>query len=278
MVIILAWHLPSAQPKARWTRPVASSGNGQQSAPSERRQALVQIAAELFAERGFKATTVREIGDAAGVLSGSLYHHFDSKETIVDEILSNYLDSLTDSYRQILAENADPAITLADLIRSAFLSMGPHRAAITVLQNERNYLAQLPRFAYLAKTERQIEQMWTAVLEQGVASGAFRSDRRPEDRLPVPAGFVVGGGALVQAGWPDDGSAVGRPVPQSCHGRPQCPPVEVPRGHPGRAAGADPTPGCARPPEHPARLRPLGWLPGCDAPGPRGVEHHPSDH
>ncbi|MFC5099382.1 helix-turn-helix domain-containing protein [Kibdelosporangium philippinense] len=33
----------------------------------------------MFAERGFRATTVRDIADAAGILSGSLYHHFDSR-------------------------------------------------------------------------------------------------------------------------------------------------------------------------------------------------------
>ena len=45
-----------------------------------RREELLQIAGALFAQRGFKNTTVRDIADAAGILSGSLYHHFDSKE------------------------------------------------------------------------------------------------------------------------------------------------------------------------------------------------------
>jgi AcrR family transcriptional regulator len=55
---------------------------------ASRREELLAIAAELFAQRGFKNTTVRDIADAAGILSGSLYHHFDSKESMVDEILS----------------------------------------------------------------------------------------------------------------------------------------------------------------------------------------------
>ncbi len=52
-------------------------------AGSERRDEILAIAAQLFAERGFAATTVREIADAAGILSGSLYHHFDSKASMV---------------------------------------------------------------------------------------------------------------------------------------------------------------------------------------------------
>ncbi len=146
---------------------------------SGRRQALIEIAAELFAERGFRSTTVREIGDAAGVLSGSLYHHFDSKETIIEEILSSYLDSLMTTYTEIVARQQDPESTLRALITAAFVSLGPHRAAITVIQNERTYLSQFPRFAYLTKTEADVRRIWVKVIEDGIAQGIFRDDLDP---------------------------------------------------------------------------------------------------
>ena len=44
----------------------------------------------MFAERGLRATTVRDIADSAGILSGSLYHHFSSKEEMVDEVLREF--------------------------------------------------------------------------------------------------------------------------------------------------------------------------------------------
>src|SRR6201991_1412924 len=71
---------------------------------SERRDHLVKLAAELFARKGFQATTVREIADEAGILSGSLYHHFDSKESIVDDILSAFFNELMAANRAALAE------------------------------------------------------------------------------------------------------------------------------------------------------------------------------
>ena len=46
----------------------------------------------MFAERGLRATTVRDIADSAGILSGSLYHHFKSKEQMVEEVLRDFLD------------------------------------------------------------------------------------------------------------------------------------------------------------------------------------------
>lgn len=146
--------------------------------PSARRADLVRIAAELFAERGYRATTVRHIGDAAGVLSGSLYHHFDSKETILDELLSSYLDELLTTYREIAG--ADPVTALRGLVTEAFRSLGEHRAAITVLQNERNYLRSLPRFGYLSKADDEVRQIWTTVLRDGIGAGVFRADLDPE--------------------------------------------------------------------------------------------------
>jgi len=53
----------------------------------DRRDVILERAADLFARQGVAATTVREIADAVGILSGSLYHHFASKDEIVDAIV-----------------------------------------------------------------------------------------------------------------------------------------------------------------------------------------------
>ena len=143
---------------------------------SERRAALVELAAELFAERGYRATTVREIADAAGVLSGSLYHHFDSKESIIDELLSSYLDELLAQYRAIVAEGGGSIEVLSRLVHAAFSSFDRHRAAITVFQNERQYLLNFPRFGYLAKGEQAVGRLWMKVIREGIAGGELRSD------------------------------------------------------------------------------------------------------
>ncbi|MDJ0767782.1 MAG: TetR/AcrR family transcriptional regulator [Ilumatobacter sp.] len=61
---------------------------------SRRRDELLAIAADLFAEHGFANVTVDDIGDAAGVSGPALYHHFDSKEALLGETLigiSEYL-------------------------------------------------------------------------------------------------------------------------------------------------------------------------------------------
>ncbi len=143
---------------------------------SERRDHLVKLAAELFARKGFQATTVREIAEEAGILSGSLYHHFDSKETIVDEVLSTFLDDLIARYRAALETGGDPRTVLSEMVRIGFGTLEPHRAAITVMQNDWNYLQQFERFDYLVKAEEEVEQMWVAQIKAGQSVGLFRPD------------------------------------------------------------------------------------------------------
>jgi TetR/AcrR family transcriptional regulator, cholesterol catabolism regulator len=143
---------------------------------SERRAHLVVLAGELFAEKGYRATTVREIADAAGILSGSLYHHFDSKESIGDEILSSFINEVLADYRGAVASARSPRAAIEQIVRSTSRTLARHRAALAMLQNDWSYFAALPRFAYLPKALREIERIWVTQLEAGKESGLFRAD------------------------------------------------------------------------------------------------------
>jgi AcrR family transcriptional regulator len=124
-----------------------------------RRSELLATAAEVFARQGYDATTVREIADAAGILAGSLYYHFDSKESMLDEILSGFLTELWTGYDSVLADRLGPRETLEALVVESFREIDRHRDAVAIYQRER-HLAGQPRFAR----------------ERGVADGVFRKD------------------------------------------------------------------------------------------------------
>jgi AcrR family transcriptional regulator len=143
---------------------------------SGRRAHMLVLAAELFAQKGYRATTVREIADAAGILSGSLYHHFDSKESIGDEILSGFINQVLANYRAAVASAANPRAALEQIVRSTSHTLSQHRAALAMLQHDWNYFATHPRFAYLPKALREIERIWITQLELGKQAGLFRPD------------------------------------------------------------------------------------------------------
>ncbi|MFF7241206.1 TetR family transcriptional regulator [Streptomyces collinus] len=145
-------------------------------AAQARRGELLATAAEVFAEQGYNATTVRAIADHAGMLAGSLYYHFDSKESMLEEILRTFLDELWDGYDTVLAAGLGPRETLEALVTESFREIDRHRAAVAIYQKESRQLVAQDRFAFLADSQRRFEKAWLSTLEQGVARRVFRAD------------------------------------------------------------------------------------------------------
>ncbi|MSZ77423.1 MAG: TetR family transcriptional regulator [Actinobacteria bacterium] len=143
---------------------------------NSRRVELLHIAAGLFAEKGFKNTTVRDIADASGILSGSLYHHFDSKESMVDEILSTFQDELFAAYDAVLTSDLDARAKIEQCVRLSFEAIDKHPHEVAIFQNEAAYLGTFERFDYLAERNAQSRAVWITLLDDGVRSGALRSD------------------------------------------------------------------------------------------------------
>ena len=141
-----------------------------------RRDELLNLAAAMIAERGLRATTVRDIADAAGILSGSLYHHFASKEAMVDEVLRDFLDWLFDRYQQIIDSHANPLDRLTGLFLASFDAIEHRHAQVVIYQDEAKRLSDQERFSYVDERNRQQRKMWLDVLQQGVAEGYFRPD------------------------------------------------------------------------------------------------------
>jgi AcrR family transcriptional regulator len=145
-------------------------------AVNTRREELLAIAGRLFAERGFRNTTVRDIADAAGILSGSLYHHFDSKESMVDELLDTFQQQLFDEYDEILAGDAGPRQKLEAVVRASFAAIDAHHSEVAIFQNDAAYLAGFERFGYLTERNARFRALWTGLLREGVAAGELRAD------------------------------------------------------------------------------------------------------
>jgi TetR/AcrR family transcriptional regulator, cholesterol catabolism regulator len=149
-------------------------------ATTTRRDELLGIAARLFAERGFKNTTVRDIADAAGILSGSLYHHFDSKEAMVDELLDSFQKELWQQYDAIESSDRTPREKLEAVVRASFDAIDQHHSEVAIFQTDAAYLATFDRFAYLEERNTRFRDLWTGLLTEGVASGELRSDLNVE--------------------------------------------------------------------------------------------------
>ena len=147
---------------------------------SSRRDLILDKAAELFARKGVAATTVREIADSVGLLSGSLYHHFESKDAIVDQLLHSYLDDLLERYRAAAAEDLGPREMFDRLVHASFEAVDAHPHATEIFQNDFNLLRNQPRFKYLEKAAGEVQKTWLAVIERGNETGVFRTSMQPK--------------------------------------------------------------------------------------------------
>lgn len=144
--------------------------------PASRRDELLLLAATMFAERGLKSTTVRDIADSAGILSGSLYHHFKSKEQMVEEVLKDFLDWLFVRYQEILDSAPSPLDRVKGLFMASFEAIEHRHAQVVIYQDEAKRLSSLPQFAFVDDRNREQRKMWVDLLHEGIEDGSLRPD------------------------------------------------------------------------------------------------------
>lgn len=81
---------------------------GSEEGGRSRREEILAIAAQLFARKGYRGTSMRDIGEASGVLGGSLYHHIKSKDALFVELHNGALDEAEARIAAAVAGLADP--------------------------------------------------------------------------------------------------------------------------------------------------------------------------
>lgn len=151
-----------------------SSGNG---SDNNRREEIVTTAARIIAAKGFASTTVRDIGDECGILSGSLYYHFSSKEEILLEILEPTMDKLLAEYLAVQHSTADARTHWKKLFEVALNFVATETDAATILQNEFQRIKHLEPFTPLLNRYDEIRRtVWTSALKQGAKDGDIRAD------------------------------------------------------------------------------------------------------
>lgn len=119
---------------------------------------------------------MRQIGRAAGIQSGSLYHHFGTKDEIFETIVVEYLEDLAKRYSEKVVPESDPRNRLYHLILESYEVMHRHPHASEIYQDNRGYFEDEIRFGAVRELAASVHETWTDVVESGVAAGAFRSD------------------------------------------------------------------------------------------------------
>jgi TetR/AcrR family transcriptional regulator, cholesterol catabolism regulator len=156
--------------------PSTKTANGSRTNDSKRREEILQAAASVFARKGISNATVRDIADEVGILSGSLYHHFESKDQMVEEILLAGSDRQGARYREVVKAEPDAVEAMRKLVMLGVLGVaeGPNEA--TILRNDAQQIKANPRLRLIEKQRQDTKRLWISVVRRGVEQGAFRDD------------------------------------------------------------------------------------------------------
>lgn len=137
---------------------------------------LLSAAAHLFRDKGFDRTTVRDIAAAVGIQSGSIFHHFKSKEEILYAVMEEVIHFNTARLQQAVAAESTAEGRLRALIRAELQSIvGDTAEAMTVMVTEWRCLSEEKQRKALAL--RSIyEQLWLDALKELHAQGVMQAD------------------------------------------------------------------------------------------------------
>ncbi len=133
MIPLAAWEAPRRKVTLPSPR-VPSDGltDANLDVVTPRRQQILDIAAELFAARGFHGVSVAELGSACGISGPALYKHFESKDAMLAEMLVSISETLLSEGRSRVAGAEGPRGALEALVEWHIEFALDHRALIVV--------------------------------------------------------------------------------------------------------------------------------------------------
>ena len=147
--------------------------NGMDDSPRGR---VLSAAARLFREKGFDRTTVRDIARVVGIQSGSIFHHFPTKEDILYAVMVEVIRFNTRRLEEAIAGQEDPVARLRALVLGELRAIvGDTREAMSVLVYEWRCLSPEKQQEALALRD-VYEQIWLENLQGLHGEGAFRDD------------------------------------------------------------------------------------------------------
>lgn len=203
--------VPNAQGSSK--APPARAAGGRRSVPARAAEAgtngvrrdllaaeVLDKAAALFAERGFAATSLKDVADAVGLQRSSIYYYFPNKDALLAALIQGVTVPVARIFREVEAEGLSPAAAVREVVRRLVLWVADPRTHFRLMDRSE---AELP--AAVARTHREAKRRilseMVALIEAAIRAGEARATD------PRVAALSVIGMAMWTAWWfqPDGG-------------------------------------------------------------------------
>jgi AcrR family transcriptional regulator len=136
---------------------------------------IVSAAAKVFRTKGYHAATVRDIAEEVGILKGSLYHHFASKEELLYLVVKEPIAQMYRAIAEIAAADLPATDKLRRAISAHLEAFDRHYPHLFVYLRERESVKRRFR-EMIGFSPKEYYRCWQQILLEGVENGEFRSD------------------------------------------------------------------------------------------------------
>lgn len=136
---------------------------------------IIDSAFEIFSEKGYEKTTIAEIIEIAGCSKGGFYHHFNSKEEILEAITNMYMKRMQDKYYEMLKQTDQSTI---DLLNNVFETVNTYKKnQIKDWPKLKNLYMHQDSHAIIRKMADDFEiltkEIYSELIQKGIAEGLF---------------------------------------------------------------------------------------------------------
>lgn len=122
----------------------------------QRRKELFDVAARMFAKKGYTNTSIRDIAEALGIQKSSLYHYFENKEHLLYQMLDAYMTEALAEIQELLARPLSPVQRLKGVLGLYGRVYASDRDRLVLLVNEIDSLGPANRGALIEKERKYV--------------------------------------------------------------------------------------------------------------------------
>ena len=141
----------------------------------QRRDEIVDIAARVFARRGYHATTIDDLSEATGLGRGGLYHYIGGKQQLLVRIHERFIEPLLRNARDIAAREEAPEVELRLLAEALAQDIADYRDQVTVFLHEWRFIEDAPEWKEVRRARKEFEQIIASCIRRGTEAGTFRA-------------------------------------------------------------------------------------------------------
>ncbi|HLF91269.1 MAG TPA: TetR/AcrR family transcriptional regulator [Anaerolineales bacterium] len=137
------------------------------------REEILEVAAQIFRQKGFHAASMQEIADAVNLRKASLYHHISSKQEILLDLLDMAMDYLIERTQAIFGQASPPQDRLREAIHRYLQALTDYPDLANVLLIEYRSLEPDLKLRHQPRRD-QFEKLWRGLIQEGIDTGLFQ--------------------------------------------------------------------------------------------------------